>query len=228
MTNRILLTLLAALFISTQAFAGAQYGTVPAGGDISVAADGTATVTKIQNTSVGTPTGSGGPCLQTGCTLTSPTINGGTLSDPTIQTLGVASATLTKTSNTTLATVTGLSVNLSAGGVYVCRAYITGTSSAAGGVKFQLTATNSLSATSASFSAWVWNGATLNSVTHETVTALGSPLGEATAVYSKALIEGTIVVNAAGTLNLQAAQNASDATSTTILANSSLTCLRAS
>ena len=205
-------------------------GTTPvsASGDVSINSSGVATVTGINGTAVGTPTGSGSPCLQSGCSLTNPTVTGGIFSDPVIQTIGIASSTLTKTSNTTLANVPGLSVNLAASGVSVCRAYISGSSGASGGVKFQLTATNSLTASSASFTAWVWNGSTLNSVTHETVTALGTPLGEATAVYTKALIEGTIVVNTGGTISLQAAQNVSDAAATTVLVNSSMSCLRAS
>ncbi len=128
------------------------------------------------------------------------------------------------TSNTTLTNITGLSVNVLAAGVYAFRAYIVGTATANGGAKFAIGGT--ATATSISYTAAHNNNATTNART--TVTTLGSAAGAATAVFTAGMIEGTIVVNAAGTLTVQAAQNASHADTTSIYVNSNFIVTRIS
>jgi hypothetical protein len=149
---------------------------------------------------------------------------GGTLTDPIIQEFEVSTATLTKTTDTTLATVTGLSQALTAGKTYNCHGHLTGTAGASGGITVALVATASLSATQTTWTGFTWNGTT--AVSHTTVTALGSNIAAATAVYSDIDIDGSIVVNAGGTINVQAAQNASNATATTVLQGSTFSCVR--
>lgn len=200
---------------------------VSASGDVSINSSGVTTVTGIQGVAVSTPTGTGGVVLQSSPTINTPTIATGTLTDPIINDVKASTSTLTKTSSTSFSVIPGLSVNLTTSGVYVCYANLVGTADITGGIQVKMVATNSLSATSASFTAINFNGAVTNVVTHTTVTALDSSFGEATAVYTNMVINGTIVVNAGGTLNLEAAQNTSSGTSTTVLQNSSLVCLRA-
>jgi len=122
-----------------------------------------------------------------------------------------ATADLTATTNVTLANITGLSMNLEAGRKYVIRAKLFTTSTANGGLKvgFGGTAT----ATSMIAEAKSYTTTTLNGSAQ--VTALGAILG-ATVATDSAEIWAEIIVNAAGTLTIQAAQNASHAETTTV------------
>jgi|GEM_PF-6154318 len=122
-----------------------------------------------------------------------------------------ATADLTATTNVTLANITGLSMNLEAGRKYVIRAKLFTTSTANGGLKvgFGGTAT----ATSMIAEAKSYTTTTLNGSAQ--VTALGAILG-ATVATDSAEIWAEIIVNAAGTLTIQAAQNASHADTTTV------------
>lgn len=141
------------------------------------------------------------------------------------QSFVASSAAVTYTSNTTLSTLTGLSIALIAGKTYVCHGHVTVTSSAAaGGIQVALVATASLTATSATFNATNWNGTTLNAKT--TATTLGTAIGSSANAVTDVDIVGSIVVNAAGTINLQAAQNTSNGTSTVVGQGSTLFCKR--
>jgi hypothetical protein len=124
---------------------------------------------------------------------------------------------VTGTTGTTLTNIPGLTVNVTAAGTYVFRAYLSGVSTANGGVKFAIGGT----ATATSFRAtgFNYNTTTINAVS--TTTTLGSAVGAATAVYSNGLIEGMIVVANAGTLTVQMAQNVAHADTTSVFANSS-------
>jgi hypothetical protein len=152
--------------------------------------------------------------------------SGATVTDQINQEFKVSTATLTKTSDTTLAIVTGLSQNLTAGGNYNCRGHLTGVSGVSGGIKVALVATSSLSATSTTFTGLGWAGTT--PISNTTVTALGSNITAATAIYSDLYIDGSILVNAGGTINVEAAQNASNITATTVLVGSTFSCVRVS
>ena len=166
------------------------------------------------------PTGSGGGYVL----ATAPTLASPTLADAINQEFEVSTSTLTKTSDAALATVPGLSQNLTAGKTYSCRGHLSGVANASGGIKVALVATASLSATSTTWTGSTWSGTT--AVANTTVTALGSSIAANTAVYSDVYIDGSIVVNAGGTINVQAAQNASFGTATTVLQGSTFSCVR--
>lgn len=123
-----------------------------------------------------------------------------------------------RATSTTLTDITGLSVPLEAGGVYTIEAVIFGVATANGGAKAALAADSTLTATSCSYRGEHYNGATLNAAT--TTTTLGNAVGAATAVMTCMKIVGTIVVNAAGSLKAQIAQNASHADTTSAYVNS--------
>ena len=117
----------------------------------------------------------------------------------------VSTAQVDRTSSTTLTNITGLSVNVIAGATYNFVARVVGTSTINGGAKFAIGGT--ATATSVSYTGKNYNGTTTNAST--TTTTLGNAVGASTAVFTDALIFGSIVVNAAGTLTVQIAQNAS-------------------
>ena len=123
-------------------------------------------------------------------------------------------ASLNIASTTTLATVPGLSVALTAAGTYA----ITGKLPVSGvtgsnGIKVALVGTNSLSVTSMTVDGWVYSGTTLESVTNANTLAVDMGSANTCTILK---FDGTIVVNAAGTLNLQAAQHSSTSLTTTI------------
>lgn len=153
--------------------------------------------------------------------------SGATLTDTINQEFEVSSAELDATNTVALATVTGLSQNLTAGKTYNCFGHLSTSSNATAGIKVAVSATASLTATSTSFAAAAWNGTT--GVSRTTVTTLGSSLVAATAITTDVEINGAIVVNAAGTINVQAAQNVATTGSTNtakVLINSTFRCVR--
>ena len=125
-----------------------------------------------------------------------------------------------KTSDTTLANVTGLTRNVEAGRTYAFTAVIYTTSNVAGGVKAAIGGT--ATATSIIYQAEVLDGSTLATMGTARATALGTTVADVTAVTSARItITGTIVVNAAGTLVPQFAQNTSNGSASSVLVNSS-------
>jgi len=153
--------------------------------------------------------------------------SGATLPDTLNQEFHVSTAQLGAASTTTLGVVTGLSQALTAGKTYLCEAHLSvSTGSSSAGAKAGLVATNSLSATSISYTALVYSGTTLSANT--TATALAATSGGigATASVTDIFITGAIVVNAAGTINVEGAQNVSSSTGTNFLINSTFSCVR--
>ncbi len=126
----------------------------------------------------------------------------------------VSTSTLTKTSDTTLALVPGLSVALTAGGTYRISVHLEGTGANSGGLKAVLATADTLTLTSGLLRGRNRNGTADNAST--LITALGSDFSNATTAYTDVTLEGTIVVNAAGTLEVQVAQATSNATSSTV------------
>jgi len=121
-----------------------------------------------------------------------------------------------KTSDTTLANVTGLTRNVEAGRTYSFEAVLYTTSNVAGGVKAAISGT----ATATSI---VYEGITTDAgaSTQSRATTLGNAIGAVTAVTAARItITGTIVVNAAGTLTVQFAQNTSNGTASSVLVGS--------
>ena len=124
-----------------------------------------------------------------------------------------------KTSDTTLANVTGLSINVVAGRTYSFKAILYTTSNVAGGVKAAIGGT--ATATAIRYEAVTFDNATVAAQTR--ATALGTTVGAVTAVTAAMIvITGTITVNAAGTLTVQFAQNASNAAASSVLVGSVL------
>lgn len=121
-----------------------------------------------------------------------------------------ATADLAKTSNVTVADITGLSVNLAAGRSYVFHATLFTSSTLNGGAKVGSGGT--ATATSTIMEGRLYNGATTGTVAQ--VTALGT-IVNATEATTKVELCGEIVVNAGGTFTIQGAQNASHVDTTT-------------
>jgi len=129
------------------------------------------------------------------------------------------SAQFDKTSDTTLADVTGLTLNVEAGRTYIIKATLFTTSNVAGGVKAAVGGT----ATATTFigDAVYTDAATL---AKGRATALATAMGGMTAAtVAKIEVEALLVVNAAGTITIQFAQNASNGAASSVLVGSYMT-----
>jgi hypothetical protein len=133
----------------------------------------------------------------------------------------VSTSQLDKTSDTTLADIVGFSANLVGGGTYKFSiiAFTTLLSSGSAGVKFGFTGT----ATATSFVAAMQASQISGQYNTVKVTSLASTLGNDNAIGSVVQIDGVIVVNAGGTFKIQFAQQASNATASSVLVNSTFT-----
>lgn len=150
--------------------------------------------------------------------ITGGNISGTTLSDNPSLNITRSLSELDITNSTTLESVSGLSVALTAGAKYVISGHLSVLSDAAGGLQAALVASGGLTATTISVSALAWAGTTIEENT--TVAALGSNFVASTTAITDVYFTGAIDVNVAGTLLVQAAQNVADATSTKVLINS--------
>lgn len=128
------------------------------------------------------------------------------------------SAQFDKTTSTALATVTGLSRNVAASTVYKFEAVLFITADATGGSKFAIN--GSATATAILYDITLLDEGTDAYTIVSRQTALAGSAGQAGTTSGLCRISGTIVVNAAGTLTVEFAQNASNGTSS-VLANSS-------
>lgn len=145
-------------------------------------------------------------------------------------TITVCSTAQSFTSNATLANIPGLAAQgtfdptlhatglLRAGATYRLRGHLAGTAGASGGIKVAIGGTCTV--TSLYVDGLNYNGTTLNA--HGSATALATAFGGANAIYTDFYFDGVVVVNAAGTLTVQAAQNTSNGTATTVTTNSYL------
>lgn len=141
--------------------------------------------------------------------------------DPTLsrnQTL-LCTSTLTKTTDTTLATIPGFTATLVSNGTYkfsiVAFTTATDTGSSGGGVKFGFAGT----ATATSFVAAAQTARSLSYVLSR-VTSLASTLGDDQVTGVVTTIQGTIICNAGGTFIIQFAQSTSGSTASSVLINS--------
>jgi hypothetical protein len=170
-------------------------------------------------------TGSGKLTFATSPVFTTPNLGVASAGDVTACAGGSVilqcSSTLTKTSSTAQSVVTGLSVALLAGQTYFVSGVIMGASAASGGINAQLTATGGLTVTSMRISCLNAGPTTYNATT--LITALSSNMAGNSNQYISLFFSGLITVNVAGTLNFSAAQGTSNATSTTVLTNSTMT-----
>lgn len=129
-------------------------------------------------------------------------------------TTGYATSTLSKTSDTTLALVTGCSVALAAGGKYIVRVNLPTTSGSAGGIKAALVASGGLTATTLQIEGFVNGG-----VTQQTRAAsLGTAFVNITLVAAAHVwAQGYIDVADAGDLQVHFAQSVSNGTASVAL-----------
>src|SRR5688572_12040184 len=124
----------------------------------------------------------------------------------------LSTAQLDKTSSTTLSSVPGLSISLLAGVTYHCRgALFSVIGAATGGIKFALSNGDTLTATRFRL------GAFIPSVGGLQQSVLGTAMGGTNQTANVIVWDAVIAVNAAGTLVVQAAQNASDPATTSVL-----------
>ena len=156
-------------------------------------------------------------------TLTAPALNTPTLTDA-INKDTKSGALTTFASTTSLAAITGLAVALTTSGTYAVQASLPVTTGATPGVAVALAASNSLTAISTTYTAKIYSATGVDAVN---TTTLGSGVGVAT---NAILVElsGLISVNTGGTLILQGSQQASNATTCSFLAGSSLSVTRIS
>lgn len=135
---------------------------------------------------------------------------------------GVVASDFAATSNTTLANVTGLTATVAAAGKYTFTVYLETTSNVAGGLKVAMGGTATMTTYRATTFAY-----TATTVGKSTNTTFGGNEFAVTAVTADTLtIMGTLIVNAAGTVTVQFAQNASNAAASTVLAGSNFTLIR--
>lgn len=119
------------------------------------------------------------------------------------------------TTNTTLANVTGLTVNVSAGKTYQFQAVLYVDAAAVGGSKYAIAGTATATAIIYEI-LLVDNTSNSNTITSRQ-TALAGASGQAGTTAGFCRITGLITVNAAGTLTVQFAQNVSNGTSSVLV-----------
>lgn len=132
----------------------------------------------------------------------------------------VCSSPFSQASNTTLTNVPGMVVNVASGGVYVFEIYLATTNNGTGGIKLNLSGGT---ATVSNFLAdtFVYSTTTLEAEANQTTFASNLYAGAVAATV--VLAKGIIAVNAGGTIQLQAAQDVSNATALTISQGSYIT-----
>jgi hypothetical protein len=128
------------------------------------------------------------------------------------------------TSSTTLVS-SGMSVPVIVGGVYDVDIYLSVTNGASGGLKLSFS-TSTCTATAMSMDSWAYNTTTV--AAQGNITALASNLVAYTGSVTTVNITGTFVAATAGNLVLSFAQNASNATATSLNVCSNFWCDRIS
>ena len=136
---------------------------------------------------------------------------------------GVANGSFSSASNTTLANITGMSATVVSGGTYQIDIYMAVTNNGTGGIKLGMNG-GTATATLLLVDTQVFNTTTLTA--ENNIVALSSPLVNAAVAATLVFITGTITVNAGGTIQLQAAQNTSNATALTVANGSYLSLSR--
>ena len=120
-----------------------------------------------------------------------------------------------KTTNTTLANITGLSQNVFASRKYIFEAVLWVDASAVGGSKYAISGTATATAIKYDI-VLIDETSNLLTITSRQ-TALDGASGQAGTTSGLCLIKGYINVNAAGTLTVQFAQNVSNGTSSVLV-----------
>lgn len=146
----------------------------------------------------------------------------------TLGSIQVARCTTTTTyvSTTTLSPVTGMTLSLQAAGAYAVRGQLIVSGANAGGLIAELVGTGGLSLTSANLNGLTYSGTTIQANTN--VSALAADFVNFSNTCTLITFDGSLVVNAAGTLGLSAAQHTSSATTSSVFAGSYLQVTRTS
>ena len=122
---------------------------------------------------------------------------------------------LSATSNTTLANVVGMVTDTLQPGTYTFRVNLGTTANAAGGIKAGFKQSVASMLTSIRYDSLAFAAAAVAAASGTTATDAASLVASTSAVVN-VTITGSVVVALAGTLQLQAAQNASNAAATTV------------
>ncbi len=130
------------------------------------------------------------------------------------------SADVTATSNTTLANLTGLTLNVAAG-TYKYRAVIQCLATGNGGTKVAFKQNDGATLTSIQNVSLAFTTSAV-AQSRVTTTTDQASLVAATVAHTELVLEGTVVVATAGSLYLQGAQNASHSDTTTFYTGSTL------
>lgn len=128
----------------------------------------------------------------------------------------VTTADFSKTNDTVLANITGLTHTLAAGKTYIIDVVLSTSQSNAGGIQVALSGT--CTATNVSVSARITDEGSHTTALDAHISALNSPVNVqgGGVTNSHVFLRGSILVNAGGTLTIQAAQQVSDATPTIV------------
>lgn len=118
---------------------------------------------------------------------------------------------------TTLTNIVGLSVPVLAAGIYIVEANLSGVSTSNSGMKVAIGGTHTQTSTA---QVAVYNTATATAVGQNGTATPGTAIGGTTAAHIAVQIRATVVVNAAGTLTIMAAQNASHSDTTSVYVGS--------
>ena len=172
---------------------------------------------------------SGVTLTSTSATLTTPAITGGTITGATLSAninsdVKRTSASVTKNASTVYANVTGLSTTVVPGTYqFKCRLPST-VASGTGGIKYAFNYTTAvlsgIEATAKGFTA------SAVAVQHTTTTTTQADLFTQAAVVIWVDIDGTMVVTTGGAVDLQVAQNTSDASNTVALLGGTMQFIR--
>lgn len=127
----------------------------------------------------------------------------------------------TTSSNTTLADVTGLVTGTLQPGVYEVDINLITTAGVSGGVKAALKWGTASMITDTALSVTAISASAIAATTFTTSTDAASFVA-ATTAYVNVKVKGTITVALAGTIQIQAAQNASNGTATTVAVGSTM------
>lgn len=133
--------------------------------------------------------------------------------------VSLCTSQLSVASSTTLANVTGLVTDVLPAGIYDFEIRLITTAGASGGVKAALKQSVSGMVSSISASVSGLSAAAVENTTFTTATDAASVIA-ATSAYVAVNVKGVVVIGSAGTLQVQVAQNASNATATTVEVNS--------
>lgn len=153
-------------------------------------------------------------------TSTGGTFSGTTFTGSIDQDYTVLAATQSFQTNTVLATLTGLTATLTAAKTYNFEIELYTTQTTNGGLEAAFHYTNSLTLTSiAAFSQQV-SASAIATAQFTTTTDQSAIVNNKTAVYLMTRITGTLVVNAGGTISVQACQNTSNSDTTSVLLGS--------